>query len=67
MSIKNQVDRNAAKTFNSKLTLDRWAQSQVVVITGYHTYNVVFNASYFMEELLKNQKNIRFSANVAPH
>ena len=34
MSIKNQVDINATKIFKSKLTLDRWAQIQVVVITG---------------------------------
>ena len=38
-----------------------------MVIKGYHTDNGIFNASEFMEELLKNQKKIRFSGAGASH
>ena len=31
------------------------------MIKGYHTDNGIFNASEFMEEMLKKQKKIRFS------
>ena len=37
------------------------------MIKGYHTYNWIFNASEFMEDLLKKQKNIRFSGTGASH
>ena len=45
----------------------REAQSQGVVIKGYHTDNGIFNASEFMEDILKKQKNIRFSGAGASH
>ena len=61
MRIKHQVDINATETVKEKLTFDREAQSQGVVIKGYHTNNGIFNASEFMEELLKKQQKIRFS------
>ena len=38
-----------------------------MVIKGYHTDNGIFNSSEFMEELLKKQKNIRFSGAGASH
>ena len=38
-----------------------------MMIRGYHTDNGIFNASDFMEELLKKQKNIRFSGAGASH
>ena len=44
-----------------KLTFEREAQIQGVDIKGYHTDNGIFNASEFMEEILKNQKKIKFS------
>ena len=37
------------------------------MIKGYHTYNGIFNASEFMEELLKKQQKIRFSGAGASH
>ena len=37
------------------------AQSQGVVIKGYHTDNGIFNSSEFIEELLKKEQKIRFS------
>ena len=37
------------------------------MIKGYRTDNGIFNVSYFMEELLKNQQNIRFSGAGASH
>ena len=54
--IKHQVDINATETFKAKLTFKRESQSQGVVIKGYHTDNGIFNASNFMEELLKIRK-----------
>ena len=48
MSIKRQVAINATETVKAKLTLEREAQSQGMVIKGYHTDNGIFNASYFM-------------------
>ena len=55
VNIKHQVAINATETVKAKLTFGREAQSQVVVIKGYHTDNGIFNASEFMEGLLKNQ------------
>ena len=65
--IKHQVAIKATVTVNSKLTFDREAQSQVVVIKGCHTDNGIFNASEFMEELLKKKQKIRFSGYGASH
>ena len=65
--IKHQVDINDTETFNAKLTFDREAQSQGVVIKRYHTDNGIFNSSEFMEELSKNQQKIRFSGAGASH
>ena len=59
--IKHQVAINATETVKEKLTFEREAQSQVVVINGYHTDNWIFNYSEFIEDLLKKQQNIRFS------
>ena len=43
--IKHQVDINFTETVKEKLTFEREAQSQVVVIKRYHTDNGIFNAS----------------------
>ena len=37
------------------------------MIKGYHTDNGIFNASDFMEELLKKKQKIRFSGTGASH
>ena len=42
--INHQVDINSTETFKVKLTFEREAQSQGVVIKGYHTDNGIFNA-----------------------
>ena len=47
-SINHQVDINATETVKAKLTFEREAQSQGVVINGYHTDNGILNASEFM-------------------
>ena len=65
--VKHKLAINATETVKAKLTFERGAQSQGVVIKGYHTGNGIFNASEFMEELLKKQQNIRFSGAVASH
>ena len=65
VSIKHKVAINATETFKAKLTFEREAQSQGVVIKGYHTDNGIFNSSEFMEELLKKQQKIRFSGDGA--
>ena len=65
--IKHQVAINATETVKAKLNFEREVQSQEVVIKGYHTDNGIFNASDFMEELLNNQKKIRFSGAGASH
>ena len=49
VSIKHQVAINATETAKAKLTFEREAQSQGVVIKGYHTDNGIFNSSEFME------------------
>ena len=69
MSIKPQVDINATETVKAKLSFEREDQSQgvVIMVKGYHTDNGIFNSSEFMEELLKKQKNIRFSGSGASH
>ena len=46
---KNQVDINSTETVKAKLAFEREAQSQGVVIKGYHTVNGIFNASEFMK------------------
>ena len=60
VSIKHQVAINSTENFKAKLTFERKAQSQGMVIKGYHTNNGIFNSSEFMEELLKKQQKIRF-------
>ena len=60
VSINHQVAIIATKNVKTKLTFEREAQSLGVVIKGYHTDNGIFNASEFMEDLLKKQQNIRF-------
>ena len=66
-SIKHQVNINTTETIKAKITFEMEAQSQGVVIKGYHTDNGIFNASEFMEEILKKQQNIRFSRAGASH
>ena len=58
---------NDTETVKEKLKFDREAHSKGVGIKGYHTYNGIFNATEFMEELLKNQKKVRFSGAGASH
>ena len=65
--IKHQVAINATETVKAKLTFEREAQSQGLVIKGYHADNGIFNASEFMEDLFKEQKKIRFSGAGASH
>ena len=67
VSIKQQVDIHSTETVKAKLTFEREAQSQGVVIKGYHTDNEIFNSSEFMEELLKKKQNIRFSGAGTSH
>ena len=49
MSINQQVSINSTETGKAKLTFERGGQSQAVVIKGYHTENLIFNASEFIE------------------
>ena len=49
VSIKHQVAIYATETVKSKLTFEREAQSQRVVIKGYHTDNGILNSSEFIE------------------
>ena len=58
---------NATETIKEKLIFEREDKSQVVVIKGYHTDNGIFNVSEFMDNLLKNQKKIKFSVAGASH
>ena len=48
VSINNQVDINTTKTVKEKLTFEGEAQSNGMVIKGYHTDNGIFNTSEFM-------------------
>ena len=48
VSIKHQVAINANETVKARLTLEREAQIQGVVIKGYHTDDGIFNSSAFM-------------------
>ena len=45
MSINHQVAINVTETFKEKLTSEREAKRQGVVIKGYHTENGIFNYS----------------------
>ena len=65
MSIKHQVDTHATETVKEKLTFEREDKSQGVIINEYQTD--IFNTSKFMEELLKKQQKLRFSAAGASH
>ena len=67
VSIKHHVAINATENDKSKITYEKEAQSQVLVIKRYHTDNGILNASKFMEEMLKKQKTIRFSWSGASH
>ena len=67
MRIKHQVDIKATEAVKAKLTFEREAHIQGVVVKGYHTDNGIFNASEFMEELWKNQQKIRFSGAGSSH
>ena len=65
MTIKHQVDIKATETVKAKRTFEREDKSQGVMIYEYHTD--IFNTSKFMEELLKKQQKLRFSAAGASH
>ena len=67
VSINHQVAINDTETVKEKITFDREAQSQGVVIKGYPTDNGIFNSSELTEKLLENQQNIRFSGAGASH
>ena len=45
VSINHQMAINATETVKAKLTFEREAQNQVLVINGYHTDNGIFNSS----------------------
>ena len=47
--IKHQVAINSTETVKEKLTFEREAQSQGVMINGYHTDNGILNSSEFMD------------------
>ena len=57
--IKHQVAINATETVKEKLTFEREAQSQLVVIKGYHTDNGIFNAPEFMEYLFEEAEKYK--------
>ena len=59
--INNQVNINATETIKSKLSCEKGFKIHGVVINGHHTDNGIFNGSKFIEEILNNQKKIRFS------
>ena len=65
--IKKQVAINTTETFKAKITFEREAQSQGVLIKGYHTDNGIINAPEIMENLLKKQQKIRFIRAGASH
>ena len=64
---KHQLAIKATENVKAKLTFQREDQSQGVAIQVYHTDIGIFNASEFIEELLKNHKKIRFSGAGASH
>ena len=59
--IKQKIDMNNTGTFKAKLTFDRKDKSIEVAIRGYYTGNRVFDEPDYIEDMLKNQQNIRFS------
>ena len=61
------MDINATETVKAEITFEREYQIQVVMINVYHNDSLIFNASKFMKELLKNQQKIRFSGSGASH
>ena len=65
MSIKHQVAIHVTETVKAKLTFEREDKSKGVMINKYHTDK--FNTSKFMENLLKKQQKLRFSAAGASH
>ena len=65
LSMKHQVAINATETVKAKLTFEREDKSPGVMINKYHTD--ISNTSKFMEELLKKQQKLRFSAAGASH
>ena len=67
MSIKHQVAINATENIKAKITFDREAQSQGVLIRQQRGDNGILNDSESMKELLKNQQNIRIVGSGASH
>ena len=67
MRIKHQVDIKDTETVKAKLTFDREAQRQGVVVKGYHTDNRIFIASEFIEKMLNKQQKLRIGEAGASH
>ena len=65
ISINHQVATHATESVKAKLTLEREDKSQGVMINEYHTD--ISNTSKFMEELLKKQQKLSFSAAGVSH
>ena len=61
------MDITTTENVREKLTVEWAYKSQGVMINVYHTDNGIFNASNFMEELLKKQKKIISSGDSASY
>ena len=64
--IMHQMAINTTENAKAKLTIEREAQSQGVVIKRYLTGNGIFNSSEFMEELLKIPLPVRYPLITTP-
>ena len=67
MTVKHQVALNAVETIRAKLEFEREAGACGVKVQAYHTDNGVFQANDFLQELMKEKKDISFSGVGAAH
>jgi hypothetical protein len=60
VALRHQVSLSSTDTIKAKVDFERFAYHDGVYIQQYHTDNGVFNAKYFMKELIDSQQQVHF-------
>ena len=65
--VEHQVTLNASDTIKSKISFEKQAYLDGVIINQYHTDNGIFKASVFLEHIANKNQTIKFYGSGTPH
>ena len=60
-------NKHKVKTIWAILIFERDIHKYIMVVNTYHTYNGIFNAKDFIQEMLKSYHKIYICGTVSPH